>query len=175
MIPEVQTELKLTEAQKNSVREIMEKNRPPRGEGGGPGRGQGRGPGGPPGGGEGQGRELVEKIHKDLKAALTAGQFDRLLQLELQAEGPMAVTRPDIAEKLGLSESQIDQIRKVMEENRPPRPEPGSPPPSRESMDKHRKEVESKVLGVLTASQKSQWTQMKGAPFTFPAPQRRDG
>lgn len=118
---------------------------------------------------------MVEKIHKELEAVLNSSQFERLLQLELQAEGPMAIARPDIAEKLGLSESQLAQIRKVMEENRPPRPEPGSPPPSREDMEKQRKEVENKVLAVLSTSQKSEWAKMKGAPFTFPAPQRRGG
>lgn len=156
MIPEVQTELHLTDSQKNEVKVIMDANRPPRPEPGSP----------PPNPGDGRG--MVERIHTALKAKLNSTQFARLLQLELQAEGVHAILREDVAAELGLSADQKNQIRTILENNRPPRPEPGTPPPTPEQMDQQRQEVERKVLAVLSADQKSEWASMKGAAFTFP-------
>jgi hypothetical protein len=160
MIPEVQTELHLTAQQKDDVRQIMEANRPPRPE-----------PGTPPPPPEQQ-HQLVERIHNALKAKLADGQFRRLLQLELQAEGAFAIARPDVSERLNLTDAEKESIHQILEDNRPPRPEPGTPPPSPDEMDAQRKKVERLILAVLTEAQKSQWNDMKGAPFTFPRPPR---
>lgn len=55
-------------------------------------------------------------------------------------------------------------------------------PPTPEEMEARRKELEAKLMSVLTADQKAKWQSMLGAPFTFekPAvrqapPQRRGG
>lgn len=231
MDPDVQAELKLSEAQKEMVRALaergrppmgprdgfggppmppgegrppMEPGRPPRGEGwppmepgqpprgdrppmepGRPPRGEGRppmepgrppmppGPGGP-GRGPGFGPEQRERTINELKKILDAKQMERLEQLDLQMAGVFAFNRPDVGEKLGLSETQREKIRDILREARPPmppRPEPGQPgtppPPPPRDPQAMSKEFEPKVLAVLTETQKGKWKAMQGKKFEF--------
>ncbi len=85
---------------------------PPQGGQGGGQRGPG-GPGGPPNGQRG------EDMDKKIEAILNDSQFARYQQLSLQAQGARAILRPDVSEKLKLTEEQHDQIRQIMEANRP--------------------------------------------------------
>jgi len=108
---------------------------------GGPGRG---GPGGgPPGGGAPGGapaaqpqdqaardaereamrtamRENSENLQKQTDAALQKilkpEQFKRLRQIELQKEGPLVVSRADVALALNLAPDQIDSIKMVIDQ-----------------------------------------------------------
>src|SRR5579862_6960204 len=136
MNPKVQQELKLTDDQIEKIRSL----RPERGGGPGFGGPGGEGPGGPPppsdrggpgfggpGGGPGYGgpggpggpggRQMEQKI----KAILTASQYQRFHEIDLQAQGARAIGRPEVAKELGLSEDQIEQIHDMMP------PPPGGP------------------------------------------------
>jgi hypothetical protein len=114
-------------------------------------------------------REMEAKVKK----ILTESQYTRYQELALQMQGAGAVSRPEIAEKLGLSEEQIRQIRDIQMNDRPPRPqgrpEDGLPDMKQmqEQMKKHREEIEAKILGVLTSGQKDKWKAMLGKPFKF--------
>ncbi|RYG35527.1 hypothetical protein EON81_12490 [bacterium] len=183
MVPEVQTELKLTEAQIEKIKAL----RPERGRGGpgggpggpgggpgGPGGGDQGGPGGPPprGGPGGPGRGGPggpggKENDVKIKAILSSAQFTRFKQIELWVAGPMAILRPDVAEQLGVTEEQRDSIREVMESNRP---QPGSPP-----SDAGRNATESKILAVLTSAQRQKLATMKGKEFKLPTPPARGG
>jgi hypothetical protein len=162
---------------------------PQQGQGGfqgGPPQGQGgfgqRGPGGPggPGGQGGPGNDQHrQEMEAKVKGILNADQYARYQQLALQAEGPRAFGRKDVAEKLNLSEDQQQKIREIHEANRPQPPAPGGQggPPDFEKMraegDKRREEIMQKILGVLTSNQKSTWNSMVGKPFKFQPPQMR--
>lgn len=184
--PDVQKELKLTEAQVAKLREVL-----PQGPGGpgGPGgfeRGQGgqgqRGQGGPPQGGRGPGRnpEGMQKLDAAIKGVLNETQFKRYHELDLQLAGAMAVLRPDVSEKLKLTEDQVAKIREVAR----PQGGPGfgGPPQGQrgqggqggqrqgfdpEQFEKMRKEHEEQILAVLTDKQLVQWNQMLGKKFEF--------
>lgn len=207
--PDVGTELKLTDQQKQAIQEVV---RPPRGGGqGGPGQG---GPGGPPpgggqggddhqgpppgggqGGGEfggpppggqggdhqgpppqdGRGKQIEEKI----KAILSEGQYKRYHQLALQWDGPKAIGRPDVAQALNLSEDQLDKVKAIMDDLHEAMQDLLSQQLPREQFEAKRQELENsangKIIGLLSADQKSKWEAMLGPKFEFkklPPPNR---
>jgi hypothetical protein len=61
--------------------------------------------------------ELQHESERDLTRALDKNQFQRLKQIQLQVEGPFAVLRPEIAERLELSEEQVAQIQEIQNES----------------------------------------------------------
>lgn len=140
MQEKVQKELKLTDAQI----EKLENLRPPmggpeagpRGQGRGQGQGQGqqqRGQGGPPmmGGPGGPGGPNREAMEAPIKEILNANQFKRYQELSLQWEGPIAIGREDVAEKIGLTREKLEEVRQLIGESmgRPGGPGgPGGPP-----------------------------------------------
>jgi len=103
------------------------------------------------------------EFDKKIKSILTESQYKRHQQIMLQVEAPASINRPEIAEKLGLSEDQRDRLFEVMQSARP---EPGQAPPKRE-------EFVEKALAVLTSEQKSKWKELTGKPFNFPKPPAR--
>jgi hypothetical protein len=62
--------------------------------------------------------ELRQSTELTLAKILSRGQMNRLRQIQLQLEGPSALVRPEIAEKLNLDELQVGQIRELMNERR---------------------------------------------------------
>lgn len=95
------------------------------GQRGGFGGGQQGGPGGP--GGFGMPPEERERLEREVAKILGSGQYTRFQQLALQQQGPSAMLDPKVTAKLGLSPEQVDQIRKIMQENRPQMGGPGGP------------------------------------------------
>ncbi|MBZ0213406.1 MAG: hypothetical protein K8H99_06375 [Nitrospirae bacterium] len=143
MQEKVQRELKLTDEQI----EKLENLRPPmggpeagpRGQGQmrGQGQGQMRGQGGPPqgrppmGGPGGPGGPNREAMEAPIKEILNANQFKRYQELSLQWEGPIAIGREDVAEKIGLTGEKLEEVRQLIGESmgRPGGPGgPGGPP-----------------------------------------------
>ncbi|GMV88383.1 MAG: hypothetical protein AMXMBFR81_13140 [Chthonomonas sp.] len=132
MQEKVQKELKLTDEQI----EKLENLRPtmggpeagPRGQRGQGGPPQGRPPMGGPGGPGGPNREAMEA---QIKEILNANQFKRYQELALQWEGPIAIGREDVAEKIGLGGDKLEEVRQLIGESmgRPGGPGgPGGPP-----------------------------------------------
>ncbi|MFN3730332.1 MAG: hypothetical protein ACK4XJ_11565 [Fimbriimonadaceae bacterium] len=172
---EVQQELNLSTDQ---IKKIMEMQPAPgRGGPGGPP------PGGPPQGGQGRPDPLAD--------ILSAGQRDRLKQLDLQFTAPASIMRPDVREALDLSAVQVEKIADILgmpPMGQPPRgggqggppaggpPQGGPPPGGPMTMDPaKRQQMMRDVMAVLTAEQRSKWGQLTGKAFTFPPPpDRRD-
>ncbi|MFO0907620.1 MAG: Spy/CpxP family protein refolding chaperone [Isosphaeraceae bacterium] len=104
----------------------------PGGFGGGPGGfgGQGGGPGGFGGGPGGNFdpamfqamRENMQKLQQSTDAIyskiLTKTQIARLREIDLQRQGPMAVMRPDMQERLNIGPDQVEQLQMVMQQSR---------------------------------------------------------
>ena len=174
--PDVVRELKLTDEQRQQLSQLTV----PHPGGAGQHRGPG-GPGGPPPGGPGQrGPAGPGLMDKQIQQYLSPEQFRRWKQIELQVQAPMSIGRPDVAERLNLSEAQRRQIHELHMEMRPPAPPQGQERPTREQMEKmhqemmgRREELLRKVLGVLTSEQRRQWDAMTGKPFKLSPPQRR--
>lgn len=122
MIPEVQTELKLSDSQIVKIKKILPQ--PPQARQGARGEVP-WGPGGPDGqagpqfGSAGQGSprgaqlgpQAMKKLEAQVKGILSAAQFERYQQISLQLAGPRAFQIPYIQDKLDLSDEQIEKIR----------------------------------------------------------------
>jgi hypothetical protein len=104
----------------------------------------------------------------------------------LQSEGVQAFGRADVAEQLGLSQAQREQIAKIQQDVLQWRPDPaGLRNPQelcqgewrecvaqmREEGEQFRQKVEQAkddALAVLNPAQKEQWEKMQGKKFAFP-------
>ncbi len=191
--PQVIKELKETDTQVQKIRELM------KGQRGGPGQG---GPGGPPpqGGGQdgdqgfggpppqggpggqggpGQGGpgfdpEKGKQMESAIKKILNETQYKRYRQIDLQVDGPRAFQRPEVVEALQISEDQMDQIREIMEQNRPqggpPQGGPGQGGRGQGDPGKFADELMKKITAVLSDSQKSKFKELVGAPFKLERP-----
>jgi len=110
----VQKELNLSSDQIEKIRQI----RPPRPPQGPPPGGDGPNDGGPGGGGPDGRPPMIgggpREMESKLKAILSESQFSRFKELEYQAEGARSFMRPEVAEKLGLTDDQKEQVRKLI-------------------------------------------------------------
>jgi hypothetical protein len=121
-------------------------------------------------------KQAEDKIAK----ILDAKQLQRLDQLQLQRDGLNAFNRPEIAKRLGLTDDQQAQMRKIRQAARPQgRGGFGGRGQSDEDrraafarMQETREKMQADILAVLTDEQKKKWTEMKGEEFEFP---RRQG
>ena len=129
-------------------------------------------------------RKLTEKATKkaneEVAEILDTDQLQRLGQLQLQRAGLGALSRPEVAKHLGLTEDQQAQISKVQEDARSEgRGAFGDRNMSDEDrramfarMRENREKMQADILAVLTDEQKETFDKMKGEPFEFP---RRQG
>jgi len=165
-IPEVQGELKLTDEQKTKVATMLEQLRSER-------QGQPRQQGLSP---EERQKVQAERTAKEdtlVGAILDGDQVKRYHQLVLQRSGPQAFTQKTVADKLGLNADQQEKIQGFIRDSRQGLRDafqPGGDPQALQAkMAAMNKDTMDKIQGVLTDSQKSQWKEMLGAPFAFPA------
>lgn len=177
MMPEVRTELKVTDEQQQKLRTAMEGLRP---EGGG---GQRGGFGNLSEEERAEMRKRMEEMQKKadeaMKSVLSEEQITRLRQLEIQRQGAGALGRPDVAEKLGLTDEQKAKMREIQEGARPDFAAFGN---LREASQEEREKVMSEMrakrekadadmMALLDAEQKAIWESLVGEKFNFPAPQ----
>ena len=115
-------------------------------------------------------RARFDQINKDVEArmqkVLMPHQFDRLKQIELQARiergGAAALTEGELADTLGLTESQREQIQERAEQVQQD---------LQEKIGQLRLEARNQLLDVLTAEQRAKLEGMMGAQFALPEPQ----
>jgi len=143
---------------------------------GGPGR-----QGGQRGGGRGMGGEMrggPDQMDSKLGEILSDGQMKRLKQLRIQREGALALMRPDIGDKVGLSDRDRDRIHDMIDSAMDSmRPQDGDRP-DHESMEKMHAKLSDKILSSLSSKQRSKWNDLAGKPFKFDAnwhPEGRGG
>jgi tRNA A-37 threonylcarbamoyl transferase component Bud32 len=114
--------------------------------------------------------ELSKEAYKAVKDILDVDQQRRLRQISLQQQGVRALnsrTREgtQIAEELGLSEDQQDQISGLIENARK-RGRDYSREADRKIVEEIEKKLNAMVLAVLTSEQKTKWKEMTSKPFT---------
>ncbi|MDX1931442.1 MAG: hypothetical protein SFU56_02440 [Capsulimonadales bacterium] len=144
---------------------------------------------------DGQDPEARQKMFADMQAqqkkmveeVLTPEQTKRFRQLELQQQGPAAILfNAEVATELKVTDEQKSKMQGVqqqsMQEMRDMMQGQDVRSMTQEErqtfmtkMQGMRKANEEKLLGVLTAEQKKQWTEMTGVPFKFPAMQGLGG
>lgn len=160
--PDVQAELKLTEEQKVKMSEALAKRQQELGDVTPEGRRQ-------------RMQALRAEMEREVLAVLTPEQQQRLKQLALQWQGPLALNRPEVAKEVGLTSEQQSKIQGIIqnwrEEQRAimrQRPEPGQgAAPLRQKMEELRAKIEKEIESVLTGAQRQKWQSMLGEPFKF--------
>ncbi|MDP1797268.1 MAG: hypothetical protein Q8K78_07290 [Planctomycetaceae bacterium] len=169
----VQKELAVTDAQKEKLDKLREEARAGFGGGGNPRdlsdeeRAKLRT----------QMEERTKKTEESLKAILDEKQHARLNQLVIQQAGVMALSRPDVAEKLKLTDEQKTKLREVAEAGRGAGGRGGfNPNASQEERQKAMEEARARrekttadAMAVLNADQKKAFEDMQGKKFEFPA------
>ena len=133
-------------------------------------------------------QERAKKTEEKIRGVLKPEQFKRLKQIELQQQGVEALRRPDMAQVIGLSEEQVEELKEVFEGIRKQREEIGEQSRSifqgfRDASEDERaelrkkgeqlrargeelqKEVQKKAMGVLNDDQKGKLKGLMGEPF----------
>lgn len=127
-----------------------------------------------------RGVERSKAAEEKLYQILNPKQVSRLKQLWLRFRGDGALSQPEVAKQLGLTEDQQARIRAIAASLAP---KPGERKPAEMSQQERRAYFEdlnarrgkalADLVGVLTDEQKAKFAEMKGAepPFSF-APRR---
>ena len=106
--------------------------------------------------------EAREEIEAEISDILLDHQLDRLKQLMVQVRmqrgASEALASDEIREKLGLTEEQLDEIRKVATE---------AQEELRKKILEAQKEAQNKIIGVLTPEQQKIWKELIGEQFSF--------
>ncbi len=111
--------------------------------------------------------ELTSMRDTELQGILLPSQVKRLKQIEFQQRmtrggSGRAFENPDLMQQLGLSDEQLEQIRKLAAD---------AQVEMREKIAKLQKEAQDKILSVLTPQQRKDFDDLFGQPFEFPQPQ----
>ena len=122
--------------------------------------------------------QVAEKAtNEKVAGVLDDAQEKRLNEIQLQVQGPTALSNDELAGKLNLTAEQKQKVKDILAAQRQVREElTGGDNLSREERrakyDENRtkledlsKETDKGIVDVLTDPQKEQWSQMKGAAF----------
>jgi len=112
-------------------------------------------------------RTRIAEINKDVETrmqnVLMPHQLERLKQIELQSRiqrgGAAALTEGELADTLGITDSQRDQLREKAEEVQKD---------LNEKISQLRVEARNQLLEVLTPEQRAKLASMMGADFSLP-------
>jgi Spy/CpxP family protein refolding chaperone len=110
-------------------------------------------------------RDLQDKFQKKLADILLPKQLDRLKQIQLQAEGAMALSNPDVVKALNLTTEQQDKMKTLRDDAQAKRRDALQGLSGQERMTKMQemnKELGDKLLAILTPDQVAQFDKMKG-------------
>ncbi|HMS53956.1 MAG TPA: Spy/CpxP family protein refolding chaperone [Fimbriimonadaceae bacterium] len=169
---DVQKELNLTDAQKSKIKAIMDKAAEDRRammeemrNGGGDREAMTK-----------QMADAQAKVKKETDAVLNDEQKKRLQEIEIQVQGARALLNADVQKALGITDAQkksldavqqkqMDRMREMMEEMRNSGGGGGGGEDMRAAMQENQKKMETEMLAVLTAEQKTKFESMKGKKF----------
>ena len=102
-----------------------------------------------------QGEDLLTTIFEPEQRA-------RFNQIRIQYEGVRALDRDEVAQVLGLTDTQLKVIREIRERDEPP---DGS---RDREVRRPGQQSEADMLAVFTEEQKKKWEDMQGKAFVFP-------
>ena len=124
--------------------------------------------------------EFRDKAESEVMSAiLDPEQGDRILGLLIQNEDGRALTSKPVADVVGLTSDQKQQLVTISEKFSAERMKmmqtafQGGGGPSqemRDQMEAHSTKMNSELLAVMSPEQKAKFESMKGAKFTFPEP-----
>ncbi len=115
---------------------------------------------------------LLTRTNDALARVLEPAQKRRLDQIVLQVQGTPAVARPDVADKLALTNDQHRRVATIIEETQASlrkASKQARTPESRSTVEKTFQQLHVKqhrrIVSVLTNEQKRQWLSLVGSPF----------
>lgn len=114
-------------------------------------------------------QEAAKANDKAIAAILKPEQLKRVKQIGLQQRGAMVVNDPDVAKTLKITDEQKEKIKDIQTKAREAAGGGQRPDRSEEAIKKReeaRKATNEKVMGVLTAEQKTKLKEMQGETFT---------
>jgi hypothetical protein len=124
-------------------------------------------------------QEMAKEAETALAEILKPEQVKRLKQIVLQVSGLGAFASPAVKTGLSLTDEQQEKIKaiagEVMTENQGVRQGDGTAEEKQKKVAENNKNALAKVKDLLTAEQKTKWTEMVGAPYTGALPQRGGG
>jgi hypothetical protein len=100
-----------------------------------------------------------------LKDVLTANQLKRLKQIALQQRGMMALVDDEVADAVGLSAEQKDQVRSISREMRGAFQAGEDREAMRKKFEEARAAASTKLDALLSSEQKAKWKELTGEPF----------
>jgi hypothetical protein len=106
-------------------------------------------------------KKSQDKCMAKVNKILNSNQLERLKQICLQADGTMALMNPDVIKALNIAGEQQATIKSMIDETQNKMREEAAST----GIIKTPKDLESKVLAVLTADQRDQFEKMKGKKF----------
>jgi hypothetical protein len=123
-------------------------------------------------------KTVGEETEKALGKVLDAKQMNRLRQIGLQQQGPFAFMNPVIQDKLKLTNEQKEKVKTINQEAGEKMRDlfqGGFNEEARTKMPQLRKETMDKITGVMTDDQKKTWKEMTGESFEVQfQPRNRD-
>ncbi len=124
----------------------------------------------------------LKTVDAKVKEILLPHQTDRLDEIALQVEGIRALLRDAIAKELKITAEQKEKMEKVQTDAREKMQgqirelfQSGDREKIREVFTQMNQQTEKDILAVLTAAQKTQFTEMKGKEFKLPEGALRGG
>ncbi|MEM6798165.1 MAG: hypothetical protein AAF589_01500 [Planctomycetota bacterium] len=109
---------------------------------------------------------IRDDIESRVKEVLMPHQFERLRQIEMQQEmqrgGTMSVTRGRVAEELGITDEQREQMQQKAQEEQQK---------LEEKIRELRAEARESILSVLTSDQRAKYDELVGKPFEMQRPE----
>lgn len=121
--------------------------------------------------------EKMQERAKDNKQKvddiLLPPQRERLEQISLQIAGAQALSRTDVAEKLGLSDDQKSKLKDLADDAQQKRMELFSAGPAADQQERMQKvqkigaDQKEKAMALLTADQKDKLEKLQGKKFDF--------
>jgi hypothetical protein len=160
-LAEVQADLKLNDEQKTKITEIADQV-----------RGEAREVFQAGAGGGNVDFAKLQQIYQDasdkVNALLDASQQKRLMEITVQVNGPAALSEAAVRKQLMFTDEQNTKFAEAVKTNQEamrslrdlPREE------QRDKRQELNKEADEKLLGILTAQQKTEFEALKGAPLT---------
>ena len=115
------------------------------------------------------GAKLNDEFTGKIKELVSADQLKRLKQIQIQVQGSAALTNPDVATELKISDDQRKQLIELGTEFGRKQRElftgGGSFQENAGKMRELATERDNKALALLNAEQKEKFTALKGSPF----------
>ncbi|QDT63622.1 secretin N-terminal domain-containing protein [Calycomorphotria hydatis] len=106
-------------------------------------------------------QERMKEIEGEAQKVISGGQFARLKQIALQAQGSRALMQEDLQKQIGMTDEQRQKIEELNEQRSDALRELGRDADPAESQ-KLRDEYDTKIQDVLTEEQQANWKQQLG-------------